>query len=338
MRQAILKEPGHIEIREVPVPEPSEGEVLVRVRAALTCGTDLKAYIRGHPLIPMPGPFGHEYSGTIAKVGEGVVKFKEGDDVMGVHSAPCFSCALCSRGRYNLCEHIMETKALGAFAEYLLLPSHVVSTNLFHKPSQLPFEVAAMLEPLSCVIHPYRSFINERVDTALVIGAGPIGLLHTIVLTLMGSRIFVSDVSEARRSIATRVVPCTSLPPDVLRRVIDRETGGMGVDLVVECTGKREVWEESIRYVSRGGTVIFFGGCPQGTGACLDTYRLHYDEISVRGSFHYTPDDVKYAKGLLIKEHEYFSGLISGMTSLEDLEETFRALTGGRGIKYAVIP
>jgi len=338
MRQVILSSPGEIEIRDVPVPEPSEGEVVIRVRAALTCGTDLKAYMRGHSLIPMPGPFGHEYSGTIARVGKGIDKFKEGDEVMGVHSAPCLSCRLCKKGKYNLCEHIMDTKALGAFAEYLLLPSNVVRTNLFHKPSELEFEIAAILEPLSCVVHPYRRFIHEKIERALIIGSGPIGLLHLVCLRGMGAEVIVSDISHERLSIANAMGAHRVSPPGQLERVIAEETEGAGVDLVVECTGKREVWEESIRYVCRGGKVILFGGCPHGTEACFDTYRLHYDEISMMGSFHYTPDDVRYARDLLIKRRTELFRLISGRVPLDKLEDSLKLLMKGRGIKYAINP
>jgi L-iditol 2-dehydrogenase len=115
---AILKSPGTIEIHDVAVPEPTEGELLVRVKSALTCGTDLKAYLQGHPLIPMPGPFGHEFSGGAAR-GKGAGRFKVGDAVMSVHST-CLNCAYCAKGFFNLCENLMSSKVLGA-SEYILI-------------------------------------------------------------------------------------------------------------------------------------------------------------------------------------------------------------------------
>ncbi|MDH4233415.1 MAG: alcohol dehydrogenase catalytic domain-containing protein, partial [Nitrospirota bacterium] len=153
MLAAILKEPGTIEILDIPVPEPAAGELLVKVKSALTCGTDLKAYLRGHSLIPMPGPFGHEFSGVVAARGKGVRKFNVGDEVMAVHSAPCRSCQFCAKGLFNLCENLMSSKVLGAFSEYILIPKHVVSQNVFKKPDSLGFQEAAFLEPLSCVVH-----------------------------------------------------------------------------------------------------------------------------------------------------------------------------------------
>ena len=178
----ILLKPGSIELREIENPEPSYGEMLVKIKAALTCGTDLKAFIRGHPLIPMPGVFGHEFSGIVTEVGKGVGRFKEGDAVMAVHTAPCLTCSFCRRRLYNLCEKIMHTKVLGAFAEYIILPSHVVRQNVFHKPENLSFEEAAFLEPLSCVVHSVEKLKIKKGDSALIFGAGPIGLLHLLLL------------------------------------------------------------------------------------------------------------------------------------------------------------
>jgi L-iditol 2-dehydrogenase len=129
---SLLVKPGKIELREVKSPRPSKGDVLVKIKTALTCGTDLKAFLRGHPMIPMPGVFGHEFSGVVAEVGKGVQRFKKGDEIMAVHSAPCLECKYCKKRAYNLCEKIMWTKVLGAFAEYILLPPHVVKIGRAH--------------------------------------------------------------------------------------------------------------------------------------------------------------------------------------------------------------
>ena len=182
MKANIIVSPRKIEIRELKVPEPSRGEILVKIKAALTCGTDLKAFSRGHHVIPMPGVFGHEFSGIIAATGKGVKKFKKGNEIMAVHSAPCLKCRYCKKGLFNICENIMGTKVLGAFAEYILLPEHIVKQNVFRKPKNLTFEEAAFLEPLSCVIHGMHGLQIKKGDRALIIGAGPIGLLHLLLL------------------------------------------------------------------------------------------------------------------------------------------------------------
>lgn len=338
MLQVILVEPKRIELREVPVPEPSEGEVVIKINTALTCGTDLKAYIRGHTLIPMPGPFGHEFSGTIAAVGKAVRNFKEGDHVMGVHSAPCLKCRYCRKGLYNLCEFIMERKVLGAFSEYILLPPHVVIQNLYHKPYELSFEEAALLEPFSCVVHPYTRIRLTTVKTALVIGAGPIGLMHLAFLNRNGLKVLISDPSKERLSVASRMKAEITVSPDKVEDVIKDATDGLGVDLAIECTGRTDVWEKSVNYVRRGGMVILFGGCPSGTKVSYDTHRLHYDELSLFGSFHFTPQDVKTAYHLLTEGEVNLSPLISGEFSMKDIEKAFALLMEGRGIKYALKP
>lgn len=340
MKQVILKEPGTIELRDIPVPEPSAGEVVIKISAALTCGTDLKAYVRGHTLIPMPGPFGHEYAGTIARTGKGVETFKEGDHVMGVHSAPCLQCPYCRKQIYNLCTSIMVNKALGAFAEYLLLPAPVVHQNLFPKPANISFEEAALLEPFSCVVHPYGKLRLEEIDSALVIGAGPIGLMHLAYMKSKGMKTAVSDFFDERLALAEKMGADRAFSADTeaTEKAVREMTGGMGVDLVVECTGQIRAWESAVNYVRRGGSVVLFGGCPAGTTAAFDTHRLHYDELEVLGSFHYSPKDVKDAYHVLAYRLIDLSPLVSGSFPLQDIEKAFMLLEQGRGMKYALKP
>jgi L-iditol 2-dehydrogenase len=338
MKQAYLLEPGKIEIRDVPIPEPSEGEVVVKIHTALTCGTDLKAYLRGHSLIPMPGPFGHEYSGTVYKTGKGVDQFKPGDDVMGVHSAPCLECIYCKKEEYNLCETIMDQKALGAFADYMVLPEGVVSQNLFHKPPQLSYEVAALLEPLACVVHPYNKLDMDNIETALVIGAGSIGLMHLAYLKMKGINVIVSDFLDARLDLAADMGASRAVIPKAVMNIIESMTCSAGVDLVMECTGQQGVWEKSVNYVRRGGTVVLFGGCPSGVTVSFDAARLHYDELHLMGSFHFSPADVKKAYDLIVDKRIDLSMLISGEYSLENMEKAFAFMKEGIGIKYAVRP
>lgn len=338
MKQVILSRPGEIIINEVPEPEPSEGEVVIRINCALTCGTDLKAYTLGHKLIPMPGPFGHEYSGTIAKTGRNVREFKEGDDVMGVHSAPCMECRYCKKDLHNLCEVIMQNKVLGAFSEYLLLPAGIVRLNLFHKPDNLSFHEGALLEPLSCVVHPYEKVMFGNIENSLVIGAGPIGLMHTAYLKMNGLKVKVSDIFDERLSIAAKMGADTVKSRIDTAHSVREATGGIGVDLLVECTGQINVWEDAVNYVRRGGTVILFGGCPAGTKVNYDTHRLHYDELTLLGSFHYSPQDVKTAYQMLKGKKMDLSPLISGEYPLGDIDKVFNLLERGKGIKYALKP
>ncbi len=337
MLAGILLGPGRIEIQETRAPRPSRGEVLVKISAALTCGTDLKAYRRGHPLIPMPGKFGHEFSGVVAETGKGVKGFKEGDPVMSVHSAPCLTCRYCQKKLFNLCENIMDSKVLGAFAEYILLPAHIVKQNLFLKPDGVPYEEAAFLEPLSCVVHSMADLAVGKGGRVLVIGAGPIGLLHLILARMKGAEVMVTALEEERLALARSLGAHRTAVPGELVNALAEFTGGMGVDFVFECTGQVSVWEDSVNHARKGGTVILFGGCESGTTATFDTYRLHYNEITLKGVFHFAPRDVKKAYTLLTGSLDV-SSLISGSYRLDDLRTPFEKLSRGEGIKYAIIP
>ncbi len=337
MRAGILIEPRKVVIKEIETPGVATGEVLVKIKTALTCGTDLKAFLRGHPMIPMPGVFGHEFSGVVEEAGRGVTKFRRGDEIMSVHSAPCLTCPYCRKGVFNLCENIMKTKVLGAFAEYILLPAHVVKQNLFHKPDNLSFGEAAFLEPLSCVVHSMEGLGVKKGDRVLIIGAGPIGLLHLLLAKLNGAEVIITGLEEERLKLAKDLSADVAVAPSGLMDALREFTGGLGVDYVFECTGQAGVWEDSVHYVRRGGTVILFGGCRSGTRVSYDAYRLHYDELTLKGVFHFTPRDVKTAYGLLLGPVRV-SPLISGSFPLRDLSIPFERLSEGKGIKYAVIP
>ncbi|MCC7230771.1 MAG: alcohol dehydrogenase catalytic domain-containing protein [Fimbriimonadaceae bacterium] len=328
MQALVLDEPGCLSLREIQVPDPRPGEVLIRVQAATTCGTDLKAYLRGHPQIPMPGVFGHEYSGIVAAIGEGA-PFEVGDAVMGVHSAPCRSCFWCRRGQENLCESIMSTKVLGSYAEYLLIPAHIARANLFHKPAELTFEIASLLEPLSCVAQGIELLNLRSDDRVLIIGPGSIGLMFVAALRLLGiESVTLAGRNRARLDVGERLGAMPSLLSDI--------SGNF--DLVIECTGNVEVWERSVDYSRRGGTVMLFGGCPSGTTASFDTKRLHYDQITLVSPFHFGTNAVRTARVWLIDHRMDLSPLISGTRSLDEGESTFEDLRQGRGLKYVFKP
>ena len=354
MLTAILQKPGAISIKKTKTPSPSHGEIVIHIKAALTCGTDLKAFRRGHHVIPMPGVFGHEFSGIVTASGKGVKRFKEGDQIMSVHSAPCLHCRYCKKGAHNLCENVMDTKILGAFSEYLLLPPHIVKQNVFHKPENISFTEAAFLEPLSCVLHGL-SPLKVRKDTcALVIGAGPIGLIHLLLLKKRGAKVAVMDKHNKKLQIAKKLGADLILraktgfhisPSPILFREESpplmgkgKGVGFLGFDYVFECTGMPEVWESSIKYLRRGGTLVLFGGCRQGTTVTYDTGRIHYDEITLRGVFHFTPADVKNAYNILCRKELGLSRLISGTYPLTKIQGAFDKLAKGEGIKYAIIP
>ncbi|GBD25236.1 Sorbitol dehydrogenase [bacterium HR30] len=341
VRAHILEEPGRIELRDLPVPSPGQGEIVVRVRAALTCGTDLKMFLRGHPKFPTPTRFGHEFSGEVAAVGRDVGHVREGDEVMVAPTGPCNACYYCARQQENLCDTVIETMVLGAYGEYVKIPARTVRVNVYPKPRSLSFAEAALLEPLSCVTHGFEGIPLCRDDIAVVLGAGAIALLHVLVLRARGvENIWVVGRNPQRARHAARVGArqvFTSGFPEAREAVI-AASGGRGADLVIECTGQVEVWEQAPAFARRGGTVILFGGCAAGTQARFDTQRLHYDQLRIHSPFHFTPRAVRAAYELLADPSFAGRELISGVYPLEGLPQALEAHRAGRGLKFAIEP
>jgi len=337
----VLVRPGRLELREVPRPRPDRDGVVVRVRAALTCGTDLKAYLRGHPKFPMPTLFGHEFAGEVAEVGADVRGLRAGDAVMAAPTAPCGACYYCARQQENLCEQVMATMALGAYAEYIKLPGSIVRTNLYAKPGALPYAEAALLEPLACVLHGLAQISLRPDDTVVLIGAGAIALLHLLVLRARGvGRVAVVARSPTRAAQARALGADAVLPvdADAARAPVLELTRGRGADVVIECTGQLAVWEVAPHLARRGGQVVLFGGCATGTVVRFDTQRLHYDQVAVASPFHFTPRDVRAAYELLSAGTFGGEALVAAEYPLEQLGEALDRQRRGEGAKFAIVP
>jgi L-iditol 2-dehydrogenase len=340
-RQAVLFAPGDLRLCDFTPPRPGRGELLLRVKCALSCGTDLKTYRRGHPIWRLPTPFGHEFAGVVVETGEGVTGFKAGDELMAAPTAPCGDCFYCRRGQENLCPQAMDRMVMGAYADFLLLPAHVVARNAYRKPPALSFEEAALLEPLSCVVHAQALARPEIGESALIVGAGAFGLLHMLALRAAGVR----EIAVAGRG-ASRLQAAERLGAD---RVINTAAGdsaaevarlndGFGPDLVIECTGQVEGWLDAFERVRRGGRVVFFGGCPAGTALEIDTRRMHYDNLTLIAPFHFRPRDVRRAYDLLADGQLGAGRIVNARRPLADIAGVFEMLERGEVLKCAVIP
>ena len=340
MRAAILVEPKHIELRELPVPQPSAGGIIVRVRAALTDGTDLKAYRRGHPRMPMPTPFGHEFSGDVAAIAQDVRKFAVGDAVMCVHTAPCGRCFWCARDEEELCDSVMTTMILGAYAEYIGVPARIVERNAYRKPAEISYAAAAFLEPLSCVVHSLDFLDAPSGATVVVMGDGGFGLLHALLLVKRGINAVLVGRRDERLALAQgygveHIVNARKADPGEVIRAL---TQGRGADAIIECTGVQEVWEAAPSFVRRGGTVSFFGGLPSSARVSFSAARMHYDEVRLISPFHFNPASVKRAYDLLSTGEVDPRALITARVPLEEIATVFERLDGGEGIKFAIEP
>jgi len=337
-RSAYLIEPGMIELREAPVPRPGEGQVLLRVDCALAGGTDRKAFIRGHPQIPMPGPFGHRYAGTVAALGPNAPAFEIGQPVMGVHSAPCLTCRLCRSRRQNLCPEVMREKVLGAFSQYLCVPAPIARQNLFPRPEQLSARHAALLEPLACVVHGMEMIDWRAVDRVLILGLGVMGLFFTQLLPHYTK---ARAAGVARRETARQIGARFGLEPtwNVKQTPLkDQLAAGEQFDCVIECTGKLDGWTEAVERTAPGGQTLLFGGLPRGTMFPVDSYRLHYEDLRLIGCFHFAPADVAKARDFLLSGQLQLEPLISATLPLAHLAEAMRLLEQGDVMQIAIEP
>jgi L-iditol 2-dehydrogenase len=346
MQAILFYGPGDARLVETPVLAPGPGELLVKVGAALTCGTDLKSYRRGHPRLfrRLPSPFGHEFAGVVAEAGPGVERFSVGQRVVAANSAPCGECVFCLEQRESLCERLEFLN--GAYAEYILIPERIVRRNTYLVPDHLSFAEAALIEPLACVLHGLDALHLPLGETALVLGAGPVGLLFVNTLTLRGLRVIASDRHESRLAaarhfgaVATVNAATTGTAPDEQVAVVRALTpGGRGAAVVVEAVGRGETWEAATLMARRGGQVLLFGGAKAGTTPAVDATALHYDELTLKGVFHHTPRHVRLALDLIA------SGAIAArdyLTVNRPLAETIAALEDSgprRGIKIVILP
>ncbi len=329
-------------MEDVPTPEPGPGEVLVRIEAALTCGTDVKSYKRGHPTLfkTMPSPFGHEFAGEIEAVGERVGDWRPGMRVVAANSAPCNRCYYCKVGDQSMCEELEFLN--GAFAEYIVVPSRIVDQNLFEIPDGVEFSRAALLEPLACAVHGVVRTPIELGDTVAVIGAGQIGLMFVRLATERGARVICVDKSLDRLAVARKLGAEETIEAadgvDTIAAVREWTLEGRGTDVVIEAVGLPALWEQALEMVRKGGEVTLFGGAPSGTSIQVDTLLLHYSQITIRGIFHHTPHTVQTAFDLLRSGRVDPEPFISGVRPLEDIVAALESHGRQEGIKYEIRP
>ena len=342
MKAAMLYGVKDLRVEDVEIPKVNAGEVLVKVKAATTCGTDLKIYQRGYveKVIKLPTIFGHEWAGEVVEVGEGLEWPKKGMRVRAGNSAPCLRCVMCQKGKYNLCEEMIWL--WGAYAEYIKVPARMVLVNMQEIPGHVSYEEAAIAEPLACVLHGVEEARVKLGDTVTIIGAGPIGLLHLLTVKKMGvEKVVMVDLVDERLSFASKLGAdevVNAGKADALESV-KRLTDGYGADVVIEAIGLPSTWEQAIKLARKGGTVLEFGGCPPGTEIRVSTETLHYGELTLLGTFHATPQHFRKALSLISTRTVDVRPLITRRMKLEDIKEAFEVLATSKSeIKIAIHP
>lgn len=343
MQAAVLHGREDVRIESVPVPEAGAGELIVRVGAALTCGTDLKVFRRGYHarMIVPPALFGHELAGTVVQAGDGVTDFAPGDRVVALNSAPCGQCYFCERGQENLCDDLLFNN--GAYAEFIRIPERIVAKNTLRVSDNVPMEHAALTEPLACAVHGFEDSNPHPGDTVAVIGGGPLGLMILHVAALAGCETIAivkhdGQVEAARQLGATHVVQATTIRK-AIKDTRALTPGDRGVDIAIEAVGVPEAWQEAVELVRKGGTVNFFGGCAAGTQVTLDTNRIHYNDITLRATFHHTPAICRRALDLIAGGQFQAGAFITGHANLYELNRVFEKLMKRSSeIKTAIVP
>jgi L-iditol 2-dehydrogenase len=343
MTAAVLYGREDVRIERLPVPVAAPGEIVVRIHAALTCGTDLKIYRRGYHarMMTVPMAFGHELSGTVHEVGMGVTKFSVGDRVVALNSAPCDECYFCRRGQQNLCDDLLFNN--GAYAEFICIPERIVEKNTLLVPDNIPFEHAALTEPLACVVRGLEETNAQPGDSLVVIGGGPIGLMFMHAAQLAGLHVIAvvkrtRQIAAARTFGAEHVIQITAAA-DPIAAVRALTPGHRGVDIAIEAVATPTTWQWAVDMVRKGGTVNFFGGCAAGTRVDFDTNRLHYNEITLKASFHHTPATARRAFDLIRSGRFKCREYITGRSPLSELNSVLRRLMNRTSdIKTAIIP
>ena len=338
MLAALLYGQEDLRLEQVPDPTPEAGEVVIQVEAATTCGTDLKVWRRGGhaKMLTPPTLFGHEGAGRIVAVGAGVTNWRVGDRVVANNSAPCMKCFFCQRQEYSLCPHLTWNN--GTFAEYLKIPAPIVEHNLLPVPKHLPLVLAAMTEPLACVLHGIsRSGVKPH-DKVVVLGDGAIGLMFVAVLAEY-TEVILWGGNNQRLEIGEKLGAAKTFNyhqvTDIANTVREL-TAGWGADVVIEATGVPSVWETAIACGRPGATINLFGGCPRDTTISVNTEQLHYSELTLKGVFHNTPEYVKAALLLIASGTIPFDLLISEHRPLQDLEQVFMDMKARKVIKVAM--
>lgn len=343
MRAAVFHGPGKLELTDVPDPVAGPGEVVLDVLANTVCGTDVRL-LSGQKAAKPGTILGHEISGRVAEVGEGVDGYAVGDTVVVVPSVTCGNCWFCNRDLEQFCEHyrLYGYEVHGGLAERVHIDAaHVTRGNLIHVTPDLAVGAACLAEPLSCVLNGFREYGVTLGDTVTILGAGPIGLLHTQLATLAGARnILVSDPSASRRAQAERLGATRTVDPtaDDVPAVARELTGGRGSDVVVIAIGRAELMDLALKTARIGGRVNAFAGFPKGGSATIDPNDIHYGQLTVTGGSNSRRSDFAEAVALMSGRQVDVESMVSHRFDLEDVVEAIEFSSSGEGVKVAVVP
>ncbi len=337
MRAAVLTAPGRFELREVPVPAPGPSDVLIRVERCGLCGTDIHIF-KGHysadklPLIP-----GHEFSGHVAAVGSEVKNLQIGQPATADINLGCGQCFYCRKNEILHCRAMVQLgiHVDGGLAEYVRVPArHVVPV-----PDGTPVELAALAEPVSCIVRAVKRSRLRLGESVLILGAGPIGNLHLQLARQCGAApIIVSEPNPgraawARASGADLVVE----DPATLREQVLALTDGRGADLVIESVGVPALYEQAFELVRPGGRVLAFGLAEPGAQAHYEPFQVVLKELGLQGSVAGMGDDMHEAMTLIAHRRVLLGPFVETVYPLARIAEAMDAFVSDRRINKVQI-
>ncbi len=332
-------------LKEVPTPKCDAGGLVIRVAACAICGTDIKIYHNGHRHIIPPRITGHEVSGEIVEVGKNVSDFAVGQRVAVAPAVPCGDCYYCRKSIFGMCDNLAPIGYHydGGFAEYMAVPPLAVRMTCVNSiPENISFQEAAIAEPLACAINGQTLSGVGAKDVALVIGAGPLGCMHTRLAKARGAaKTILADISADRLEMAKIVAAdlYVNSAEQNLKKVVMEETEGRGADVVITACSSGEAQEEAMELVAKRGNINFFGGLPKGRSTItIDSNLLHYREFSITGTHGSSPDDNRKALDLISRGTVEVKDLISKTIPLEHVVEGIGMAESGRYMKIVVVP
>ena len=345
MKAAVLHRPNELSTEEIETPSPGPGEVLVKVGANTICGTDLRI-ARGEKTsyVELPVVLGHETAGHVAEVGQGVEGFETGAPVAMAPGIPCRHCWECRHDLENMCRNLrlMGYSVDGGMADYMLVPADGVQAGcLMVAHEDVPSERLALAEPLACVMTGQRWSPVEPGDVALIMGAGPIGLLHLQVALLSGARaVIVSQRSAGRRKVAESLGATVAVDPtsEDLAAVVEEVTGGVGVDSTYVCVGVPELAQQAIELSRVGGRVCLFAGFKGDGTAEISANEIHYKQVRLSGTSNTRRADVETALQLIATDRVETAALITHRFGIAEVEDAIEAMSADGALKVALTP
>jgi L-iditol 2-dehydrogenase len=344
MLAAVLTGTDRLSVEEVPTPEPGPGEVLVRVGANTVCGTDVRI-LRGEKTsgVRLPVVLGHETAGHVAAVGAGA-RYEIGAPVTVAPAIPCLRCWECRHDLENMCANlrIMGYAVDGGMAEYMLVPAEAVSAGcLFVAEADLPSEQLALTEPLACVVRGQRWSRVEAGDTVLIMGAGPIGLLHLQLALVSGARqVVVSQPAGPRQEQALRLGATAVVDPDRddLAAAVRDLTHGRGADLGIVCVGVPALVDQAVELSRNAGRVCVFAGMKGEGRAEISANLIHYKQVVLSGSSNSTRADYELALDLIVSGRIATDALVTHRFPLARVLDAIGTVGDQGAVKAAVVP